>query len=180
MSSPYRKRKSPALTIALVGVMAATLECGKLALSFIPNVEVVTILSALYGYVFGFCGIAAALVFVSIEPLIYGFGTWVIAYYIHWPTVALVFMLLAKMKIRNRWIITSNALFLTAWFGVLSSLVDVGLFSGTFERFWYRFGIYYVRGIGFYVTQLICNAILFPLLFSYLCGKLNRIKNQLM
>jgi hypothetical protein len=33
-----------ARTVALVGIMAATLECGKLVLSFLPNVEVVTIL----------------------------------------------------------------------------------------------------------------------------------------
>lgn len=173
-----KKRKNPARTIALVGIMAATVECGKLALSFLPNVEIVTILLALYGYVFGLHGVMASLVFVSIEPLIYGFGTWVISYCIHWPVVATVFMLLAKMKARNRWIITLIALLLTAWFGVLSSLVDVGLFSGAFDNFWYRFGIYYVRGIGFYATQLLCNAILFPLLFSYLTRKLERIKKQ--
>jgi hypothetical protein len=158
--------------------MAATVECGKLALSFLPNVEIVTVLLALYGYVFGLLGVMAALVFVSIEPLIYGFGTWVISYYIYWPAVALVFMLLAKMKIRNRWVIASFGLLLTACFGVLSSLVDIGLFSGTYDNFWYRFGIYYARGIAFYATQIICNAVLFPLLFRYLSGKLEKIKNQ--
>ena len=173
-----RRVISPARTIALVGIMAATVECGKLALAFVPNVEVVTFLLALYGYVFGIYGVVAAFVFVSIEPLIYGFGTWVISYYIHWPTVALAFMLLAKLRFKNRWIITSAAVLLTAWFGVLGSLVDVGLFSGTFDRFWYRFGIYYVRGIRFYITQIICNAVLFPSLFPYLSKKLDKIKNQ--
>ncbi len=173
-----KKRKSPARAIALCGIMAATVECGKLALSFLPNVEVVTLLLALYGYVFGFYGVAAAFVFVSIEPIIYGFGTWVISYYIHWPAVAIVFMLLSRMKTRNRFAISAVAVLLTAWFGVLSSLVDVGLFSGTLEKFWYRFGVYYARGASFYVTQLICNAILFPLLFCYLAGKLEKIKKQ--
>ena len=62
-------RISPARNIALVGIMAATVECAKLALAFLPNVEVVTLLLALYGYVFGYLGFAAAIVFVSIEPL---------------------------------------------------------------------------------------------------------------
>ena len=173
-----RTRISHARTIALVGIMAATVECGKLVLAAIPNVEIVTVLLALYGYVFGIYGVVAAFIFVSIEPLIYGFGSWVISYYIHWPMVALVFMLLSRMKIKNRCILTLAAISLTAWFGVLSSLVDVGLFSGSFDRFWYRFGIYYARGVGFYVTQLICNATLFFLLFPYLSQKLLKIKKQ--
>ena len=177
MSIP-RRRTSPARTIALVGLMAATVECGKLALVFLPNVEIVTILIALYGYVFGVSGIMAAVVFVCIEPLIYGFGTWVIAYFIHWPAVALAFMILSKLRIKNRWILTAVAVVITAWFGVLSSLIDVGLFSGTYEKFWYRFGIYYARGIAFYLTQIICNAVLFPLLFTYLSVKLEKIKKQ--
>ena len=39
--------KRPALSAATVGIMAATLTAGKLALSFIPNVEIVTLFIAL-------------------------------------------------------------------------------------------------------------------------------------
>ena len=77
-SKQEKRRRNPAYNVALVGIMAATVECGKLALAVLPNIEVVTILLALYGYVFGIYGIAAAFIFVSIEPLIYGFNTWVI------------------------------------------------------------------------------------------------------
>ena len=42
-------RPKAARVVALVGIMAATLECGKLVLSFLPNIEVVTLLCALYG-----------------------------------------------------------------------------------------------------------------------------------
>ena len=55
--------------IATVGVMAATLECGKLVLSFLPNIEVVSILTALFGYVFGWAGVISTFIFVLIEPL---------------------------------------------------------------------------------------------------------------
>ena len=134
------RHKSAAKSIALVGIMAATVECGKLVLSMIPNVEVVTILLALYGYVFGYLGVISAFVFVSIEPLIYGFGTWVVSYYLYWPLVALTFMLLSRLKVKNRFVITGVAILLTFFFGVLSSLVDVGLLSGNFDKFWYRFG----------------------------------------
>ena len=86
---------------ALVGIMAATVECAKLALAAIPNVEVVTLLLALYGYTFGVAGIVAAIVFVCIEPLIWGFGTWMISYFIYWPLVAATFMMLSKCRIKT-------------------------------------------------------------------------------
>ena len=62
--------KRGALSIALVGIMAATLECVKLALASIPNVEAVTLFTALFAYVLGPLGVAASIVFVCIEPII--------------------------------------------------------------------------------------------------------------
>lgn len=151
--------------VATVGIAAATLECGKLVLAVIPNVEVVTLLTALYGYTFGVWGVLASVVFVCIEPLIWGFGSWFITYLIYWPTLAFIFMLLGRVKLKSRIALTGTALICTLFFGVLSSLVDVGLFTGYFDRFFYRFGIYYARGIVFYAIQLATNAVLFPLLF---------------
>ena len=173
-----RGHKSAAKSIALVGMMAATLECGKLVLAAIPNIEVVTVLLALYGYVFGLYGVASAFVFVSIEPLIYGFNTWVVSYYLYWPLVPLVFMLLARLRIKNRFILAGIAVILTAWFGVLTSLVDIGLLSGAFDNFWYRFSVYYARGAVFYITQIACNAVLFVFLFKFMAEKLQKIKNN--
>ena len=172
------RRSNVARKVALVGIMAATVECAKLALSFLPNIEAVTLLLGLYGYTFGCLGVAAAVVFVSIEPLIYGFGTWVISYYLYWPLVAALFALLAKAKVKNRFLLTLFAVLLTVWFSVLTSLVDVGLFSGYFDNFLYRFGVYYARGVVFYAVQIACNAVLFPLLFKFLSEKLWTIKKQ--
>lgn len=165
-----------AYRIALVGICAATIECGKIVLSIFPNVEVVTLLCALYGYTFGVWGIISALVFVCIEPFIYGPGTWVITYFIYWPLVALVFMLLARARIKNRWILTGTALILTAFFGVLSSFVDIGLFTGSYENFFYRFAVYYGRGVVFYVVQLVTNAVVFPTLFPPLYSAISRFR----
>ena len=170
------KKRSIAYRVALVGICAASLECGKLALAALPNVEVVTLLTALYGYAFGVWGIASAVVFVCIEPLIYGFGTWIISYFIYWPLVALVFMLLGRLRVKNRLILTGTAVLLTFFFGILTSLVDLGLFSGFFENFLERFLIYYARGVYFYIAQIITNLVLFLFLFKPLCKKLAKIK----
>lgn len=167
-----KRPATAAKAVCLVGICAGSLECVKLALAFIPNVEAVTLLHALFGYAFGVYGVIASLVFVSIEPLIFGFGSWVISYYLYWPLLAALFMLLGKMKINGRTVPTILAALCTLWFGVLTSLVEVGLFSGYFDNFLWRFGVYYLRGVPFYITQLITNVILFPLLFPYLSGKL--------
>ena len=124
MANPSRRDR--AKKIAIIAMMSATLEGAKLALSFIPNVEIVTLLCALYGYVFGWSGIIAAYLFVAIESLIWGFNTWVITYLIYWPLVTFCFMLLGKYDIKNRLVITLTASVLTVFFGVLSSLIDTG------------------------------------------------------
>ncbi len=175
-----KNRKSTALSIALVGIMAASIECVKLALAFLPNVEAVTLLIALYSFSFGWLGIAATVVFVCIEPLIWGFGTWFISYLIYWPLVAVVFFLFGRLKTKNRAILTLTAVALTLFFGVLTSFVDVGLFSGSFDKLFYRFSVYYARGIVFYAVQTVANAILFPLLFPLLSERLSQLREKML
>ncbi|MDD4291291.1 MAG: hypothetical protein PHX51_03510 [Clostridia bacterium] len=167
-----------AKSVALIGIMVAMLEGGKLALMTIPNVEVVTLFCALFGYVFGVYGIIASVLFVICETMIWGFGTWAIGYFLYWPLVAFVFMMLGRAKIRNRWVLTGIAVALTAFFGVLTSLVDIGLFSGSFQNFWQRFAIYYARGIVFYVIQIVCNLVLFISFFVLLSKLLYKMKGN--
>ncbi len=168
------------LHVALVGMLAATIEVSKSMLALLPNIEVTTLLCGLYGYVFGWVGVAATLVFVAIEPLVWGVGTWIISYVLYWPFVALAFMLLGRAHVRNRVLLTATALLFTLWFGVLTSLVDVGLFSGAYDRFFYRFSIYYARGILYYAIQFACNAVAFPLLFRPLANVLGRLRSRVM
>lgn len=164
--------------VALIAIMTATIEAGKLALSAIPNVEVVSLLCAVYGYVFGLVGVVSIVLFVGIETLIWGVNTWVLSYLIYWPTVCMIYWLLGRLKVKSRLIITAVIVVLTAFFGVLTSLVDVGLFSGFWDNFWQRFAIYYSRGIVFYVVQIACNAIVFPLLFLPLANVLTKFKDK--
>lgn len=172
LSKKDKKYKLSARTVALVGIMAATLSCGKLALSFLPNVEIVTLLCALYGYVFGLYGVIAAATFVCIEPLLYGIGSWMITYFIYWPLVAAVFMLLRKRGVTRRLWLTFAAVLLTLFFGVLSSVVDSAFYLGINEHYLSNLIIYYVRGSFFYAVQLACNLVLFPTLFLFLAKKI--------
>ncbi len=174
-----KKKYSVTKQIALVGIAAATVECGKLALSFLPNIEVVTILLAVYGYVFGYLGVLAALVFVCIEPMIWGFSSWVVTYFIYWPALALVFCLLGRAKLGSRWIATGVAVAMTLIFGVISSFIDVLFLTGMSPHLFSNFLLYYARGIVFYAVQTACNTVLFFTLFEFLIGKLGIIKRRM-
>ena len=164
--------------IATIALMSATLSGGKLVMSVLPNIEPVTILIALYATVFGFAYVLpATFVFVLLDVLIYGFNTWVISYIIYWPLVAFVFALV-NIKPRGRLVNCIVAVLITLFFGVLTSLVDVGLFMGAFDNFWYRFGIMYVRGILFFAIHVVSNFALFLLCYTPLCKALTKAKKQ--
>jgi energy-coupling factor transport system substrate-specific component len=171
-----KKKIFSAREVALIGVMAATLECGKLALYVLPNIEVVTILCALYGYVFGWYGVVATVIFTLIEILIHGFGSWVISYLIYWPLVTGVFVLLGKKGISGRAVPTLCALGLTVLFGVLTTVVDTAFMLGINESFLTNATLMYVRGMTFYINQIVCNAVIFPVSFPYLVRKIDEIK----
>lgn len=178
-----RRRLRPVRYIALAGVYAALLTGGKEALAAIPNVEVVTLLCALGGYALGAVALASIAAFVTVEGAIYGFGSWIISYYIHWPLVCAAFMLIRLVVPPHRGVLirivpTAAALVLTFGFSALTAVVDVGILGGAGMSFFERFAIYYARGIPFYVAQLVTNAVLFPLIFPILAKVLIKAKTR--
>ena len=162
--------------VALVGVMAATLECGKFVLFYLPNIEVVTILCALYGYVFGWYGVAASVIFTLIEILIHGINTWVIEYLIYWPLVTAVFIILGRRKVSGRVVPTVVALGLTIFFGLLTSIIDTAVMVGVNEHFIKNVTLMYLRGIPFYINQIVCNLLIFSTSFPLLSRKMAEIR----
>lgn len=95
--------KDSAKRIALAALFAALVSGGKLALMFIPNVEVVSILLAVAGYCFGaLFSLSVSLVFCTVETALWGFNTWVILYFVYWPLVSLLFGLIGKSRLKKQ------------------------------------------------------------------------------
>jgi hypothetical protein len=69
---------------------------------------------------------------------------------------------------------------MTVGFGVLSSIFDVALYIGINKHYFSNLILYYIRGIGFYLTQIACNVVLFLLIFKPLKDRLGQIKGRLM
>jgi len=171
-------KRSTAAAVATVGICAAIIECGKIVLAALPNIEVVTLLVALFGYTFGWAGVLSTVIFVMLEPIIWGFGAWCVSYFIYWPLVAVVFMLFGRGRVDNRLIFTASAVLLTVFFGLLTSFVDLLFYSQSFDNFFVRFFAYYLHGVVFYILQVSCNAVLFLFAFRPLLGRLKKISKR--
>ena len=152
--------------IVLIGIFAALLTGGKMAIAVIPNVEIVTILLSIYTIVFGLSvALPVAIIFVTVEILIFGFAPWVIAYYIYWPLLVVIMWLFKRLFKDKNIVYIITAILLTAFFGVLTSFVDTLFLAGSADtNFFAVFAAIYLRGIWFYVTHIVANAIIFSLL----------------
>ena len=189
------KTKYNAALIAVSALFAALIVGGKEALAVLPNIEVVTLLIALCAYVWGPVVVFPAVnVFIAVDMAIWGVNTWIISYFIHWNTVALVFWLLGKAQLvtgkRHKAVeittVTVVAAVLTTLFGVVTSAVDtlVGYtgkgFFVDFDNFFHRFAVMYVAGGGFFVTQIVCNTVLFATAFIPLVAINRKAKLRLL
>lgn len=163
--------------IAALAVMAALIVCGKLALDFIANVEVVSLFCALFGYVFGLCAIIPTTVFCLISGAFWGYNLWVITYLIHFNSIVVVFWLLSKKSLKKPYITAPIICVMTFLFGVLDAFT-VTIISGL-DNFFYRFFVYYFRGIAFVIVHVVSNVIVFILLFNLLENLLQKIKFKL-
>ncbi len=168
---------------------AALLVGGKEILAALPNVEIVTLLTAVCAYVWGGMAFASVNVFIAADMAIWGVNTWILTYLVHWNAVALCFFLLGRARFRHRRVevlcVTAAAIVLTVLFGVTSTIVDTSIgytgkgFFTDFEQFFPRFAALYTAGAPFFITQTVCNAVLFPTAFVPLCRLNVRAKTRL-
>ena len=172
-SASGRKLAFTAQSLAYIALFAATLTGGKLALSAVPNIEIVTILILAYGSVFGvFYVLPATLIFCAVETMIYGFGTWVVSYFIYWPALGVLAAVLRALIL---------GVAATAFFGVLTTSVDVVFVcinQKTASVFFKYFAAKYMLGIWFYVAHIASSVVSTLVLYSPLCRILSKIKSK--
>ncbi len=172
--------------IAVLAVMSALLIVGKWSLNLIPNVEVVTLFCGLFGYTFGFISVIPTCIFCLEETLAYGIHTWVIDYFVHWNVVTVIFAVLGKLRRepmrKFEYVLpTVCAVATTAIYGVFTSAVDAvfACIYSEWSKFFYYFGVIYVRGIYLYIIHVVCNLILFSTLFYPLSLLIFKLKKQM-
>lgn len=162
--------------IVRIAFMAAMLTAFKFALSFIPNVEIVTLMICVYGSALGMAyALPAALVFCTVEIAIYGVGSWVLLYYIYWTLLAVVASLLLKGG--RTPLAIAIGIIGSVLFGVLSACCDTlfcvaNLAPSHLGRYLIA---YYIRGLYFDIVHTISNAVILLVLYAPLVAVTKRV-----
>lgn len=160
-------KRRVALDVATCAMMSAMLTAVKLALSWIPNVEVVSVLIVIFALGFGLRRTLIAVnCFILTEIMLYPAHIWILCYFIHWNTLAIVVYFVGKIK-ENSILLGIVVAFLTFLFGVSTTTFEV-LIGNSIYSFWKAFAIRYAAGTWYFVAHIVCNfltvSILTPIL----------------
>lgn len=115
--------KLSAREIVILGLMTALLLVAQVGLSFMPNIELVSLLIIVYTMVFRKKVFLIIYTFVLLEGLIYGFGTWWFTYLYVWTVLALLAWAFREMESTLGWAILNAAFGLM--FGALTALTNL-------------------------------------------------------
>ena len=106
--------------IVIIGIMAALLITLQVGLSFLPNIELVSLIIILCTIIYGWKTLYIIYIFVFAEGLIFGFGIWWVNYLYVWTILMLITMLFKSKRSPFFWAILSGAFGLS--FGALCSI----------------------------------------------------------
>lgn len=108
--------------IALFGVLGALTFGAKVAMSWLPNIEPVSLFVMVFAVVFGKKCLYPIYLYVVLEILIYGLGTWNLMYLYVWALLALGAYLMRRLEHPLAWALLSGIFGLA--FGLLCAPVD--------------------------------------------------------
>lgn len=131
---------------------------GKYVMSALPNIEPVSLMVMVFGAVFGWKALYPIYVYVLMELLFYGIGTWNIMYLYIWAILAAAAYLLRGMKDRLGWAILCGGFGLL--FGALCAPVDMVIGGMAYAA------AKWVSGIPFDISHCVGNFVIALVLFT--------------
>lgn len=157
--------------MVLFGVLGALTFAMKVCMSFLPNIEPVSLTIMVYAAVFGLKALYPTYVYVVMEVLYYGLGTWNVNYLYIWAILAVAAWLLRKHRHPLLWALLSGVFGLA--FGALCAPVDVviGGFSYAVTK--------WISGIPFDVAHCAGNFFIALILFTPLRNLLEKLYSRM-
>lgn len=141
--------------IARIALLGALLYASQLALSFLPNVEIVTLLILIFTKNLGKEGTAACFVYVALTATTWGFGLWWVTYFFVWGGFSLLVNCLRGLDSFLLWAIICG--FFGLIFGAVFAIPYI-FFSPAYAL------SYWLAGIPWDITHCISNVIIVLLL----------------
>ena len=144
--------------LEVFAVLGAMTFAAKYVMSFLPNIEPVSLFVMLFAVVFGKKWVYPVYLYVLLEILFYGISLWNINYLYIWAVLGIAAYCLRAMQGRLGWALLSGGFGLM--FGALCGIVDV--FIGGFSYALTR----WVSGIPFDIAHCAGNFVIALLLFE--------------
>lgn len=107
--------------------LGALLNVLKFALSWLPNIELVSVLIIVYTCIFGWYALIPVYIFAGLEILLYGLNTWTINYLYVWSILVIVAIIFKSNKSPVFWAVVAGIY--GVMFGALCSFTDIYLFG---------------------------------------------------
>ncbi|MBQ4600330.1 MAG: hypothetical protein IJB17_01710 [Oscillospiraceae bacterium] len=165
------KKKLSLSRITLFAVLGALTFGAKMAMSALPNIEPVSLMVMLFAVVLGLKALYPIYVYVFLEILVWGLGTWNVMYLYIWAILAALAWLLRKAEHPLVWALLSGSFGLC--FGALCAPVDVciGGFGYAAAK--------WASGIPFDIAHCVGNFVIALLLFVPMRRLLTRLYQKL-
>ena len=144
--------------LALFSVLGALTFAAKYVMSFLPNIEPVSLMVMLFAVIFGRKCLYPIYLYVAMEMLFYGIGLWNINYLYIWAVLAGAAYLLRNMTHPLGWAMVSGVFGLL--FGALCGIVDLFIGGAGYAA------AKWVSGIPFDILHCAGNFVIALLLFQ--------------
>ena len=168
------RQKITVKDITICALMVAVIEVSKLALSFLPNIELTTFWLIMFTLFFGWRIIFVVPVFILIEGSMYGFGLWWIMYIYSWPLLVLLTWIFRRQKTVWFWAVLSGGFGLA--FGALCAIpyFFIGASNGIAAGLNAFFG-WWVAGIPWDIAHCVGNYVLMLILYNPIKRVMSRV-----
>ena len=162
--------------IALIGIMVALIEACKIAIAWIPNVELTSFWLIMFTLYFGWKVIYVVPVFIILEGFVYGINLWWIMYLYAWPILCILTALLRKIESSWNLAILSGVFGLS--FGLMCSIpyVLIGSLDGGVKNGIHAGFTWWVAGIPWDIVHGISNFLIMLVLYRPIKEVLKKVK----
>lgn len=144
--------------MVLFGILGAFTFAAKYVMSFLPNIEPVSLMVMLFAVVFGKKWVYPVYLYVAMEILFYGINLWNLNYLYIWAVLAVAACLLRDMKHPLGWALLAGVFGLL--FGALCGIVDVFIGGTTYAL------SKWISGIPFDIAHCAGNFVIVLVIFQ--------------
>ncbi len=164
--------------IVLIGMLGALLIAVQYTLSFLPNIELVSLLIIIYTLTMHKKTPYIITVFVILEGFLYGFALWWITYLYIWFILYILVRLFRKEQSVLFWSVISGGYGFS--FGALCAIPSffIGFAGGTVRTGLQAAFAFWIAGIPFDITHGVANFIITLVLFKPLMKVLNLVNTR--